>query len=458
MRYIPFKLPTKFTCDANTTIDMALVQKYIDKNQEQLPRYKYLEKLYKGFHAIFYQEAKESYKPDNRLAVNFPKYITDTFLGYYIGIPVKKSVTDDALTEVLTEFDDKNNSSDKEYELSKMACIYGHSYEYMYQNEETESRIAVYSPKNCFIVYDDTIAAKYLFAVVYGYDDDTGALSGILVTDKEITEIRDGKLQAGVLNPYGLIPVTEWRHNEERMGIFESVASLMEAYNKALSEKANDVDYFADAYLAVLGAELDEDGVYKIRDNRIINLFGTDDASKIIVQFLEKPNADTTQENLIERIETLIHQVSMVANISDESFGASSGTALAYKLQAMSNLALTMERKAKVSLAYRYRLFCSLSTNTANADSWRDIDYKFSRNTPKNLLEEAQIVQSLEGVVSKETQLSALSLVESVKDEIDKMEAEEEDEKRKAVDDNMFPDQEQVDGADESRVLENPGA
>ena len=30
--------------------------------------------------------------------------------------------------------------------------------------------------------------------------------------------------------------------------------TMINAYNKALSEKANDVDYFADAYLKVLGA------------------------------------------------------------------------------------------------------------------------------------------------------------------------------------------------------------
>ena len=36
------------------------------------------------------------------------------------------------------------------------------------------------------------------------------------------------------------------------MGIFEPVLTMINAYNKAISEKANDVDYFADAYLKVL--------------------------------------------------------------------------------------------------------------------------------------------------------------------------------------------------------------
>jgi hypothetical protein len=122
--------------------------------------------------------------------------------------------------------------------------------------------------------------------------------------------------------------------------------------NKALSEKANDVDYYADAYLKVLGATLDAEGAKHIRDNRIINFEG-DDAAKIVCEFMAKPEGDTTQENLLNRLERLIFQISMVANISDENFGASSGIALKYKLQAMSNLENTF--KIKTNKSYKER-------------------------------------------------------------------------------------------------------
>ena len=92
---------------------------------------------------------------------------------------------------------------------------------------------------------------------------------------------------------------------------------LVETYNRTLGEKANDVDAFAEAYLAVIGSELDDEDVYRIRDNRIINLYGTDNAKDILVQFMTKPTADGTQENLLNRLENLIYQISMVANISE---------------------------------------------------------------------------------------------------------------------------------------------
>ena len=93
------------------------------------------------------------------------------------------------------------------------------------------------------------------------------------------------------------VPAVEYIENNERMGIFESALPMINAYNKAISEKANDVDYFADAYLKVLGTYLDDDDIKHIRDDRIINFDG--DTDKVIVDFLQKPNGDTTQENLI---------------------------------------------------------------------------------------------------------------------------------------------------------------
>lgn len=156
------------------------------------------------------------------------------------------------------------------------------------------------------------------------------------------------------------VPATEYVENEERQGLYETILSINDAYNKVISEKANDVDYFADAYLKILGAKLNNDDINFIRDNRIMNFDG-EDGDKIIAEFLSKPSADTTQENLLDRLERLMFLISMVANINDKNFGADSGIALKYKLQSMSNLGKTEERKFTSGM--------------------NDINAKFSRHT-----------------------------------------------------------------------------
>nr|DAD89163.1 MAG TPA: PORTAL PROTEIN [Siphoviridae sp. ct5Px37] len=425
----PYKLPEPLQCGADKPITLTLAEEYIRQHEERFPRYIYLENLYKGFHDVYKQPEKPDWKPDNRLAVNFPRYITDTFLGFGYGVPIKKSHPDDTIAQAINDFERENEITDHEYELARKCCIYGHAFEYLYQDEEAKTKMTICTPMELFVVYDDTVKNRALFAVRYGYHstetDQSGQRYGEILTREEIIPFEGSTAGEPMENPYGRLPCVEWMLNEDRMGLYEGVSGLVEAYNHTLGEKANDVDAFAEAYLAVLGAELDEDGIYKIRDNRVINLYGTDDAKDILVQFLQKPTADGTQENLLNRLETLIYQTSMVANISDESFGsAASGVALAYKLQAMSNLALTFDRKIEKSLRKRYKLFCSLSTNVPDRDAWRDVDIRTTRNLPKNVAEEAQTAAQLEGIVSKETQLSVLSIVPDVKKELERMEQE----------------------------------
>ena len=425
----PYKLPEPLQCSADKPITLTLAEGYIRQHEERFPRYIYLENLYKGFHDVYKQPEKPDWKPDNRLAVNFPRYITDTFLGFGYGVPIKKSHPDDTITQAINDFERENEITDHEYELARKCCIYGHAFEYLYQDEEAKTKMTICTPMELFVVYDDTVKNRALFAVRYGYHstetEQPGQRYGEILTREEIIPFEGSTAGEPMENPYGRLPCVEWMLNEDRMGLYEGISGLVEAYNHTLGEKANDVDAFAEAYLAVLGAELDEDGIYKIRDNRVINLYGTDDAKDILVQFLQKPTADGTQENLLNRLETLIYQTSMVANISDESFGsAASGVALAYKLQAMSNLALTFDRKIEKSLRKRYKLFCSLSTNVPDRDAWRDVDIRTTRNLPKNVAEEAQTAAQLEGIVSKETQLSVLSIVPDVKKELERMEQE----------------------------------
>lgn len=284
-----------------------------------------------------------------------------------------------------------------------------------------------------------------LFGVRYGYHgtegDYMGRRYGEILTRTQIEPFEGSEKLEPQDNPYGYIPCVEYRLNDERIGIFEEVTGLVETYNHTIGEKANDVDAFAEAYLAVLGAELDEEGVYKIRDNRIINMYGTNDAKDILVQFLQKPTADGTQENLLNRLEKLIYQVSMVANISDENYGtATAGIALAYKLQAMSNMALGFDRKIEKSLRKRYKIFCSLSTNVPDPDAWRQVDIKTTRNLPKNITEEVAAASQLEGLVSKETQLSVLSIVQNITEEMERMEKEKNRVENDTVTNRMFGD------------------
>ena len=426
MKYKPPKLMT-FPKDEPITVEV--LTKFMEKHKLEVARYEYLKNMYRGIMSIDDEPTKDPWKPDNRLTVNFTKYIVDTFTGYFNGIPVKKSHSDKEILSKLQEFDNLNDMEDEESELAKMACIYGRAFELLYQDEETRTNVTYNTPENIFMVYDDTIKQEPLFAVRYGYDDDY-KLYGEVYT-KETTYALNGtmgfyNMTEQAPNPFDDLPVVEFYFSEERMSIFESVISLVNAFNKAISEKANDVDYFSDQYLAFLGAAVEEEDLKNIRSNRVINYYGEgSEAKNVDVKFLEKPDSDSETENLLDRLTKLIFQTTMVANISDESFGSSSGVSLAYKLQAMSNLALSFQRKFQSSLNSRYKLFCELSTNVSNREAWKDIEYTFTRNEPKDIKEQAETASILAGITSQETALSVISVIPDVQAEMEKIKKEE---------------------------------
>lgn len=405
-------------------------------------RYKQLQDAYETDFPIFHKKPKPEWKPDNRIAVNFAKYIVDTMNGYFIGNPIKITVDDGEETiEKYIEFlDQYNDQDDNNAELSKICSIYGKGYEMYYNDEEGNVGIIYLDPTEAFMIYDDSVLKRERYFVRL-YRDEDNVLHGSVSDQEKVRWFTiKGKIvwnEQEQLHYFNGVPATEYRENKECQGIFEPVMSIINAFNKAISEKANDVDYFADAYLKIIGTLLDEDELKHIRSDRVINFDG--DGESVIVDFLQKPNGDTTQENLLDRLQNLIFLIAMVANISDENFGTSSGIAMAYKLQGMSNLRKTKERKFTSGMNRRYKLIFSNPGNAMKKDDWVKLHYKFTPNVPANLLEESQIAQNLSGVVSQETQLGVLSVVDNPKTEIERIDKEEE-KPRDVVMQQMFGD------------------
>lgn len=431
-----------FRMPKDEELTLVQLQQFLDRHVSEVKnRYEKLYNAYKSDHEILHEPPKPKYKPDNRIVVNFPKYIVDTMNGFFIGNPIKTVADDKAVSEYVEYLEQYNDQDDKNAELSKICSIFGKGYEMYYADEESELCTAYLSPIDAFMIKDDSIIGRPLYFVRRYTDNDNIEWGSI----SNNAYVRNFKITGGITwvdedwqpHYFSGVPATEYVENAEMQGIFEPVLSPINAYNKAISEKANDVDYFADAYMKILGTKLENDDLAHIRDNRIINFEG-DGVDKLVVDFMGKPESDTTQENHLNRLERLIFHISMVANISDENFGTASGVALKYKLQAMMNLAKTKERKFTSGMNRRYKLLFSHPASKVPADAWVQLHYKFTPNIPANLLEEAQVAAQMEGITSHETQLKVLSVVDNVQNELEKIEEENRDREESAIDRMMF--------------------
>lgn len=430
-----------FRLPKDTEMTLPLLQEFLDKHAHEVKnRLEKLKNAYESDHEILHMPAKPKYKPDNRIVTNFPKYIVDTFNGFFIGNPIKTVADDTVVSDYVEYLDQYNDQDDNNAELAKLCDIYGHGYEMYYTDEESELCITYLSPMEAFMIYDDSIIERPIF-FIRRYTDNENAEWGS-ISDKY--GVRNFKVTGGLRwidewqpHYFSGVPATEYIENAERQGIFEPVMPMVNAYNKALSEKANDVDYFADAYLKVLGTKINDGDLQFIRDNRVVNFEG-ENSEKLTVEFMEKPSSDTAQENMLNRLERQIFAISMVANISDENFGTASGISLKYKLQAMSNLEKTKERKFTSGMNRRYKLLFSHPASKVPADAWVQLHYQYTPNMPANLLEETQIAAGMEGITSKATQLKALSIVDDVQGELDKIAEETEAQAQSILENMMF--------------------
>jgi len=423
-----------FRYDRDKELTGEALSEFIKQHELEKTRYEELKNQYLSKPPILDAEDKELWKPDNRVPVNFGKYLVDTFNGFFNGIPVRVAHDSDNVNELLQDFWQGNSMDNVMNELAKTTSIYGHGYLFLYQNEDSKTEVVYNDPFDMFVIYSDEIRPSSLYGIRYTLDEDGSYYKGQLFTDDEAYDftLKGNKLSLSDGHPlfYGRMPIIEFVENEERQSLIEPVEPLINAFNKTLSEKVNDVEYFSDSYLAVLGAELDDDSLTHLKDNRIINLAG-DMAEKVTVEFLTKPDADATQENVLNRMERLIYQTSSVVNLNDTEFaglGNSSGVALEMQLQPMKNLASNKERKFQQGLETLFAMVFNVQTNVPSnlADEHAGINYNWTRNLPANNADEAETVQSLEGIISHRKQLEMLSAVDDPQAEIEAIEEENE--------------------------------
>ena len=216
-----------FRLPKGTEITPEILAEFIDKHKrENVPRYTKLKEAYESDHEILHEQAKPSHKPDNRIVVNFPKYIVDTFNGFFIGNPVKITADDKAVSDTVEFLDTYNDQDNKNVEISKNGSVYGKCFEMYYADEESVPCTAFLTPIEAFMIYDDSIIKREL-AFVRLYTDHDNVERGSVST---AFGVRYFKVTGGVewtdddWVPHNFragVPATEFIENEERQGLFE---------------------------------------------------------------------------------------------------------------------------------------------------------------------------------------------------------------------------------------------
>ncbi len=403
----------------------------IDRN-EKIAQEKYdkLMAYYVGKHDILNKPNKVS-GVSPKLVNNMPRYLVNTYNGFFTGIPPKITLPDEEANEILQDWNNANSIFDKTSELSKQVDIFGRSLFYVYQDEEGNTCITVSSPTHSFMIYDDTVSHRPLAFIRYSRTNKDGLSATVwyehhvvdLINDQLLDHIFDDNEAKDGVNIYGRVPAVEFFETEERESLYGGgILTLVDALDDTLSQKLDNINYLADSYMYLLGGRIDPDEIQMMRLNRFIQVDGND-AINMKIGFLERPDGDNIQEHMIDHLNQTIHEDTGIPDMKDEAFsGNSSGVAIRYKLMPMENRAMTKERKFTQGLRKLYKIVFSSFTNVLDKpDAWRDLNFKFTRNIPANLADEVATAKNAEGIVSQKTQLSMISTVTDPQAELDEI-------------------------------------
>lgn len=427
-----------YTLPKDTKITNQILNDVIKYNEKYKDRLKRLFNYYMGKHDIF-ERQKEDTSINNKVMINHAKYITDTNIGYLLGNPVDYQVGTDDDGEPLYDIQPildaykKQTINDLDTEIAKNVSIYGYQYEYVYANEDSEPRSCKIDNDNAIIVYDDTVEHNKLFGLIYReikegetfkyyeiiYLDDKEEIH-YKSTDKTLDIVGKKKPHA-----FGKVPLIEYKNNPEFLGDFEPVMSLIDAYNILQSDRVNDKEQLVDAILCMYGFDFDEEQADQLKQSRMLANIPADGRAEYLVKQLNENEVDVLRKTL----ETDIHKISMVPNMSDVNFvGNSSGVAIRYKLLAFEQNIKNKERYFEKGLMERFELYNKFLVTRSKMQEVpiEDVDAVFKRNLPSNDFEISQMINNLVDVLPAETLISQLSFVKDASEEVELKKQEDE--------------------------------
>ena len=413
-----------FSINKNTELTAELLQKMINRFfVSDVPKLKKYKNYYDGKQAILNKSYNDESKPCSRVVTNYCQDIADAYCGYlaspsYISYKSENDIT--AIMDVLRYND--YQTEDSEFLLD--ALKYGIAYELMYIDEAAQVRFRLINPTSAFAIFDDSLTGDLLYFVrIYKANDwDESDLYKVDVySDISIKHYTmagaNGSLNFvdEVPHYFSQCPANVLALPDEKP-VFECILSLQDAANEILSDEIDDYSAFCDAYLSLIGADIDAEDVASMKENRVLVL-----PEGAAANWLTKNSSDAQVENILKRIHDNIYRIAKCPDFSSETFvgGVSSGIAIRYRLTGMETRAAAICAKMKKALQRRIEIITGIASLKLGEEVFRDIEINFKRNIPEDNTSIVNLVNALKGTVSDATLLSQIPFVADVQKELD---------------------------------------
>lgn len=407
-----------------------LIKQIIGKQQ---PRWKEIKSFYERYRAkevpIFNRVTDDPMSINNQVNNDLFSEIIDVRNGYFAGNEVSYIVNAEAEKE-WQDFKQRNRIADLDSETTKHAGIAGYSTRLLYVDEEGKERVAILPAWETALIGANGIdEPKYgLRCYTVQIDKDKTEVRVELYEASKFTEYRGDSIET--LTKFGesahvfdICPMWGYMNNEELQGEAEKVIPLIDAYDRVMSDVNSEIEAFRSAYLAFFGVEQpDDDETTSFAESGTF-YFGEGQSAQFITKVLQTEAIEAHLNRLHENI----YLFTKTPNFrSREQATAPSGIALKHMMQPLENKTVSFERKFTSG---NIRMFEILATSWAKRRITLkpyEVEQKYTRNFPKDMLYEAQVQAQLKGLVTEETRLALFPGVQDIALEVKALATQEE--------------------------------
>lgn len=375
---------------------------------------KYLQEYERGVQPILKRIKEVRPEINNKIVENHAAEITAFKVGYVFGSPItfvqrasvdidgNDGTADDKKLAILNEMMFEEGKTAQDQALGKDISVCGVGYRIVLPKKVKDGvsafNILRLNPTNAFVVKYNDIFKKSALGVSYiTLSDDSyrvGAYTDTQYFELEGDDPASLKVVSVAPNRVGIEPIIEYKNDDERMGCFERVISLLDALNNATSDRLNGLEQFVQAILWMNNCEIDKEQMDELKD-KLGLLTKSEPGNPASVEYL---TATLDQAQTQTLIDYLYEQILQIAGVPGREQSTGGNTGQAIMLSNGWQIAETHARSVEQSFTQSERemlkvvlRILSLTESSEVADlKLSDIDVKFSRNRTDSLLVKTQ--------------------------------------------------------------------
>ena len=400
---------------------------------------------------IFEREPRfEEENPVNNTVNNdFMGEIVDFTTGFFAGKPAVYNYSDstesqedtggeearDRASKELSDYVTRNNMWNVDLDTTKNAAIAGYAGRMFYLDLDGRERVMPL-PSYETIILSETDITEPKYGIRY-YK--TVGLGGEEIWRAEFDDGKQIRFYEGCYggltekpekakpNLFGMCSIQGIPFNTEMMGDAEKVMELIDAYDRTVSDANNEIESFANAYMAFENVDMADDEIKKGQRTGAFQYFSSGNQPGKI-HFITKDVNDSFVEHHLDRLEENIYRFSKTPNLTtDQNFGNASGISLKFKLTGLETKCGMFEAKMQSAAVYMFKLLASSWNKKQIGCDPLQCYITFKRNFPVDTQSEAMAVSALLNAgLPKRKAFEQLSFVDDV-DEIMQLIEEEKD-------------------------------